>query len=241
MKIAVFGGVGRLSKEFVLNAISSSHQISWFLQPNDEPTLTDNPHLKLIRGHTNDLAKYRETIKGTSSVFVSFDPLHVDPKQFVYQQKMIILAMKQESVNRLVLVTAHGSGVSKHQLDWTTWARINLNQIKYLYNGVGSNSSYLCWSVLAQYTAQEQVVVNGRIPQDIIGTASDESSDLNWTIIRPGFLTDDEPTGTYLASDQHVFGGFISCADVVDCAIKALEDDMDIGKQFSIAYSSRVS
>ncbi|KAJ1795709.1 hypothetical protein LPJ75_007385 [Coemansia sp. RSA 2598] len=152
---------------------------------------------------------------------------------------MIVLAMKRESVSRLVLVTSHGSGTSKHQLDWSTWAAINVNQIKYLCGGSGPGGC-VCWSVLAQYTAQEQVVVNGSIPQDIVAPSS-EQSHLEWTIIRPGFLTDDHATGTYLASDQHVFGGSIACADVVDCAIKALEDGMDIGKWFSVAYSARVS
>ncbi|KAJ1646947.1 hypothetical protein J3B02_004968 [Coemansia erecta] len=239
MKIAVFGGTGRLAKEFVLSAISSSHELSWFLQINDEPDLADNQYLRIIRGATSDISKYQETVRGTSSVFVSFDPQHTDPRQFVYQQKMIILAMKRESVDRLVLVTSHGSGQSKHQLDWSTWAQINLNQIKYLLNGIASANN-ICWSILAQYTAQEQVVVNGSIPQDIV-VPSNEQSHLEWTIIRPGFLTDQMATGTYLASDQHVFGGFIACADVVDCAIKALEDHMDIGKYFSVAYSSRVS
>ncbi|KAJ1795548.1 hypothetical protein LPJ75_007419, partial [Coemansia sp. RSA 2598] len=97
MRIAVFGGIGRLAKEFVLSAVSSSHEIAWFLQPGDEPGLTDNQHLRVVRGATNDISKYQETVSGAASVFVSFDPLHTDPRQFVYQQKMIVLAMKRES------------------------------------------------------------------------------------------------------------------------------------------------
>ncbi|KAJ1885669.1 hypothetical protein LPJ66_010005 [Kickxella alabastrina] len=249
MIIAVFGGLGTVCKEFLLQALAHEHTLHWFLQETDSfPDLPALPILKIICGSPNNILHYQEAIQGTDAVLVAFDPHHTEPTHWVYEQKMVQQAMRRENVRRLIVVTCHGSGDSRRQMDWTTWMHMNLNQIKYLTGALDR-----CWSILAQYTAQEHVVMRGEIPADVLGgsahgqeeqegrEAQEEQGTLEWTILRPGLFVEGIATGTYLASSEDVFGGYVSPADVANCALKALEDDMDKGKCFSVAYSSRVA
>ncbi|KAJ1787901.1 hypothetical protein LPJ59_005647 [Coemansia sp. RSA 2399] len=228
MRFAVFGGLAPVPSEFVVQAMEAGHTVTWFIGANDtlpDPSLeTDyNSVLRIERGAwDNDISRYCEIVRGSDAVFVSLTPEFFGPlESWVPQQKMIQHAMQREAVKRIVLVTMHGAGDSARRMDWTMWARLNTNQV--FYSLAGSLSP--CWSLAALYSAQEQVV----------------SDDLDWTILRPTQLTDGPATCTYLASAKDVFGGYISAADVVDCALKAMVDNMDIKTAFSIAYSSRVA
>ncbi len=66
--------------------------------------------------------------------------------------------------------------------------------------------------------------------------AADEfvrGSGLDWTVIRPGSLTDDPPTGKVTAA-EHVDRAQIPRADVAAVVHAALRDDSTIGKQFEV-------
>ena len=58
-------------------------------------------------------------------------------------------------------------------------------------------------------------------------------SDLDWTIVRPGRLTDDPATGLVQVGDS-VPGGGIPRADVAAVIAAVLEEDSTIGKQFEL-------
>lgn len=67
-------------------------------------------------------------------------------------------------------------------------------------------------------------------------SAADEAvraSSLAWTIVRPGRLTDDEPTGRITAADK-VERGSIARADVAAVLVAALADDSTIGATFEV-------
>ena len=59
------------------------------------------------------------------------------------------------------------------------------------------------------------------------------ASDLNWTIVRPGRLTDDSPTGT-VALGPDIDRGDITRADVAAVLAGVLIDDSTIGQQFNV-------
>ncbi len=66
--------------------------------------------------------------------------------------------------------------------------------------------------------------------------AADEfvrGTELDWTVIRPGSLTDDPPTGKVTAA-EHVDRAQIPRADVAAVVHAALRDDSTIGKQFEV-------
>ncbi|MDQ8042969.1 MAG: SDR family oxidoreductase [Solirubrobacteraceae bacterium] len=59
------------------------------------------------------------------------------------------------------------------------------------------------------------------------------SSGLDYTIVRPGRLTDDEPTGRVRAA-RHVDRGDIARADVAAVLVAVLDDDRSIGRTFEV-------
>ena len=58
------------------------------------------------------------------------------------------------------------------------------------------------------------------------------ASGLDWTIVRPGILTNNVPTGRYriLTDTRSWHGGFVSRADVADFLVRQISDDRYIGK-----------
>ena len=63
------------------------------------------------------------------------------------------------------------------------------------------------------------------------------ASGLDWTIVRPGGLTDDEPTGLVTVGET-VPRGSISRVDVAAVIAELLEDQLAIGRQFEVIAGS---
>ena len=63
------------------------------------------------------------------------------------------------------------------------------------------------------------------------------ASSLDWTIVRPGGLTDDDPTGLVTVGET-VPRGSISRVDVAAVVAELLEDQLAIGRQFEVIGGS---
>lgn len=74
-----------------------------------------------------------------------------------------------------------------------------------------------------------QVYLRAKSEADAAVRAHD---DLGWTILRPGGLTDDEPTGSVTVGDT--VEGTISRADVAHLIAHVLESGAGIGQQFEV-------
>ena len=59
-------------------------------------------------------------------------------------------------------------------------------------------------------------------------------SGLDYTIIRPGLLQDEAPTGNTLLTTQRDINGFINRADVAQVIVQVLEDPTTIGKAYTL-------
>ncbi|RCK71174.1 NAD-dependent epimerase/dehydratase family protein [Desertihabitans brevis] len=59
------------------------------------------------------------------------------------------------------------------------------------------------------------------------------ASSLDWTVVRPGQLTDDEPTGR-VDLREHVERGAVPRADVAAVVAACLADDRSVGAQFEL-------
>ena len=60
-----------------------------------------------------------------------------------------------------------------------------------------------------------------------------KGSGLDWTIIRPGGLSSEPPTGTAVLSEDPMSHGMIRRGDVARLVVKCLDDDGTIGKTYS--------
>ena len=110
----------------------------------------------------------------------------------------IIAAMQQANVRRLISQSTLGAGDSRSNLN-AYW--------KYLMFGLLLRRAY------ADHNRQEAFI---------------RQSDLDWTIVRPGALTDDDRTGTYrhgFAPTDRTITLEISTADVAEFMLKQMTDD----------------
>ena len=57
---------------------------------------------------------------------------------------------------------------------------------------------------------------------------------LDWTILRPGLLQDEPPTGNYLLTERTDIAGSINRSDVALVILQLLDDDRTIGKAYSV-------
>ncbi|MCS5719352.1 SDR family oxidoreductase [Herbiconiux sp. CPCC 205763] len=60
------------------------------------------------------------------------------------------------------------------------------------------------------------------------------ASDLHWTILEPGWLTDDPPTGRIRLGDRDLPMGAVPRADVAATMIAVLDDDRSVGRQWQL-------
>lgn len=68
----------------------------------------------------------------------------------------------------------------------------------------------------------------------IVGEDHLMASGLEWTIVRPGLLTDDPPTGNTLVTERVDVAGSVSRSDVAQVILALLADTAAIGKAYSV-------
>ena len=110
-------------------------------------------------------------------------------------QPLITESAEKSGCKRMVVVTSLGVGDSYQDLTWFTWAFVNT----------------VISGPIADKNIQESHVM--------------KSAKLDWTIVRPGGLTNGDMTGKYRVAERGLGGGLVSRADVAhfilnECLLK---------------------
>ena len=158
-------------------------------------------NLIVIAGNVLDTAKVTETIQGVDAVVCSLGSSSDNPKDIVSQGT-------QNIVNAMLhahvprLIVISSLGVGDSK-----------KQIPFTFKLIAST---FLRGVMADKERQEAIV---------------KGSDLDWTIVRPGGLTDGPKTGGYtFGLDPKIKANQISRADVADFILKQLTDDTFVHK-----------
>lgn len=209
MSIGVFGATGLLGREVSFQALQKGQTVralcrdpSKLLKPlgscgSEEPLESEN------------LFKYKGTVTSLEDVEKVFEAGDIDSVVIALGGKTkdvgktmladgtlnVIQAMKKHDVKRIAVVTSIGAGDSKDQAPFF---------FKILMGTVMS-------SIFADKNNQEKLFFDGG-----------PGSDLEWTIVRPGGLTVEPPTGVVnvIAGEA----GSIPRADVADFCLGAVSD-----------------
>ena len=168
----------------------------------------DDPRLEKIRGDALDRAAILQALDGASAVIqvlgVPITPMTVlnGTKLFSGATRVLVEAMRIAGVRRLIAVTGLGTGDSRGTTGFLH-ARVLFPLI--------------LQRIYDDKSAQEEII---------------RSSGLDWTVVRPGILTDGPATGRYrvLTDAKSWRGGFISRRDVADFLIRQIPDDANIGR-----------
>lgn len=204
--LLVIGASRGIGLETVRAGLKAGHRVRAFARSAASIDITDERLQKV----TGDALNGQETRRALDGIDAAIQTIGVNSVQdlifgstlFSRATRVLVDAMEDAGVKRLIAVTGAGAGDSR--------GRINP-----LYD-------HLLFPILLQ-----RVYADKDIAEDII-----RASGLDWTIIRPGLLTNGAYTGRYklLPDPKDWRAGFISRADVADCLIAQVSDTSMIGK-----------
>jgi putative NADH-flavin reductase len=209
MKIAIIGASRGIGAELLKASIEGNHEVTALVR---DPTKLNTiiPGLKVIKGNILDPSSVNAAITGqdASCVCIGIPPTRKPVDVFSLGTQNVLNAIDKGSNQKFILVTGIGAGDSKGHGGFF-YDRI--------INPLLLGNSY------ADKDRAESIV---------------KASNLEWLIVRPGFLTNGLRTGKYRVIDNlsGVTAGKISRADVADFILKQLASPTYFGKTPLVTY-----
>jgi putative NADH-flavin reductase len=209
MKLVIFGATGTVGRQVVAQALEQGHTVTAFAR-NLAKLDIQHPQLGFAQGDVMDASAVEQVIRGQDAV-VCVLGAGKQLKSTIRSEgtRQIIQAMEKVGMRRLICLSTLGTGDSWGNLDFY-W--------KYVMFG------FILRQVFADHERQEALVRN---------------SNLDWTIVRPGALTDGPLTGQYRhsfpSSDRNI-ALQVSRADVADFILKQLSDQSSLHQTPSLSY-----
>ncbi|HEY8127820.1 MAG TPA: SDR family oxidoreductase [Hyphomicrobium sp.] len=204
--ILVIGASRGIGLETVKSALAAGHDVRAFARSAPTIAITD-PKLTKITGNACVRGEVAAAVQGVDAVIHavgvgSASDLIFGTTLFSDSTRILVDAMQAANVRRLMMVTGAGAGNSR-------------GRITFLYDN-------LIFPLVLQ-----RVYNDKDLAEDIV-----MKSNLDWTIVRPGGLTNRPATGHYkvLTEMKDWRGGFISRADVANFLVKHLDDTTLFGK-----------
>jgi len=205
--ILIIGASRGIGLEAVKAALTAGYSVRALARSAHSIAINDS-RLEKIRGDAVDRAAIVQALDGTSAAIqvlgVPITPTTVlkGTKLFSGASRVLVEAMRLAGVRRLIAVTGLEAGDSRGTAGFLH-ARVLFPLI--------------LQRIYDDKSAQEEII---------------RSSGLNWTVVRPGILTDGPATGRYrvLTDTKTWQGGFISRRDVADFLVRQITDDANIGR-----------
>lgn len=207
-KIIVFGATGATGKELVNQALENNFEVTAFVRTPSKMKI-QNPNLKVIKGDVLNFEQVASAIENQDIVFCNLGMPASDKSTLRADgTSNIVKAMKEKNVNRFICQTSLGFGDSKEVLPW---------HMKYII------VPFILKNAFKDHALQEKVV---------------EESGLEWTIVRPGNMTNGKLTGDY----KHGFEPTekiklkISRNDVSHFMLNQINNNQYLHKKVGISY-----
>jgi putative NADH-flavin reductase len=200
MKLAVFGATGGTGRQIVRQALNAGHSVTALVRDPARAGI-EHANLTLVQGNVLNPADVTPVVAGADAVIVSLGNTADNPEMVVSRGTgVVIQAMQEQGVRRIIVVSSIGVGESKDQVPFV---------FKMLMGTVLKKA-------MEDKEAQEILV---------------KATDLEWTIVRPGGLTDGPATGNYRAgTDPAIKAGQVARADVAAFVLRQLEDSQYLRK-----------
>jgi putative NADH-flavin reductase len=200
-KLLIIGASRGIGLETVKVALRDGHRVR-ALARSAASIPIENADLEKLSGNALDNDTVKNALEGvdvviqTLGVDMSLRAIIKPTTLFSRSTRILVDAMKAAGVNRLVAVTGLGAGDSR-------------GHGGLLYDG-------LVFPLLLKRVYDDKDVQEWII----------RSSELDWTIVRPGLLTNGPATGRYrvLTKPQEWRVGLISRADVADFLVRQVDD-----------------
>lgn len=201
--IVVIGGSRGVGLEVVREGLAAGINVRALARSAHQIPI-DHPQLEKISASALDSAAVCSAIKNVDAVIsvLGVPPGFEETRIFSQSAKVLVGAMEQSGVKRLIAVTGIGVGNS---------------------NGVGGK----LFTGLFQPVFLQKIHEDKNREEEIIMASS-----LDWTIVRPGFLTRWRKTGKYqaLVDPRDWRGGFITRGDVASFLMDIAQKDVFVGQ-----------
>ena len=165
MKIVVFGASGKTGSLLVDEALTSGHYVVAYVR-KPESVKSDHPNLKVVAGYLNEKDKLKSVISGSDVCISTLGgaSLTKHSREIIEGIDNIVTIMEEEKVKRFIYLSSVGAGDSRKYMP---------QPFRFLIADV------MLHVPLADHNTNESHITK---------------SQLNWTIVRPGGLTNGAKT-----------------------------------------------
>ena len=196
LRILVIGGTSGVGLETVKLALNRGHQVTAMSRHPERLTLVHD-RLAIVKGDVLDAASVEAAMTGHDVIVftIGIGPTRKPVTVFSQGASNILEAMRKLGVPQLIAVTGIGAGDSRGH---GTFMYDNFVQ------------PFLLKTMYEDKDRSEALI---------------RDSDVNWTIVRPGFLNDDASESKYrvITDMSDITAGDISRADVAHYIVAVLE------------------
>ncbi len=210
MKLAIIGGTGKTGKELLKQGLEAGHHITALVR-NPKKVKIKHPNLKVVQGNVLNTADLVGVFKGKDAVLSALGHKRfLGPSHILSKgTENILQAMKTDKVSRFICITSMG---------------INDNRFKL---GLYYTLFVIPFIVLFYFrdkAKQERLIME---------------SDLNWTVVRPGQMTNGKKRTRYRVGEKlgsYILTLMISRADVAHFMLEQLTTAAYSKKAVCIVY-----
>ena len=210
MKLLIIGGTGKTGRELIKQGLARGHEITALVRKPDKIVFT-HKNLTLIKGNVLNPESLEKVMSGKEAVLSA-----LGHKKFIIKTTIlsrgtqnIIAAMKANKVKRFICITSLGINDSKYKLG-IYYTLFTIPVILYFY--------------FRDKSRQEKLIMK---------------SDLDWTIVRPGQLTNGRMRAIYkpsLNAGHSILTKMISRADVAHFILDTLDRNDYLKKAVGLTY-----
>lgn len=210
MKLLIIGGTGGTGNEIIKQALELGHSVTALIR-NPKNLKIEHPNLRIIEGNVLDYDKIKMAVSGQDAVISALGHKRFFIKTNILSEgtKNIIQAMELLNVKRFICITSLGINDSRFKLG-LYYTLFVIPIIIFFY--------------FLDKSKQEKLI---------------QSSQLDWTIVRPGQLTNGKKRGKYkhgLKVGNYILTKMISRADVAHFILSQLNDKTYVRQTPGITY-----
>jgi putative NADH-flavin reductase len=209
MNILIVGATRGIGRQLLEQALTSGHTVTALVR-NLQRLATQHKRLRIIKGDILDSNSVALAMAGQEAVCCTIGVKAPWPRVTVFSEgtKNLLQAMKLTGVKRLICVTGIGAGDSR-------------GHGGFLYDCVFY--PFMLRPIYADKDRQESLI---------------KASEVDWTIVRPGFLTNGPLTKNYrmLTDLTGVTAGRISRADIAHFILNEIESKQYLRQTPLVTY-----
>ena len=210
MKLLIIGGTGKTGRELIKQGIDQGHCVTAIAR-KPKKIKYSHPNLKVLQGDVLIPESFENAFRGQDVVLSALGHKRFFIKTTILSvgTKNIIKAMNKNEVKRFLCITSLGINDSRFKLG-IYYTLFTIPLILFFY--------------FLDKSKQEKLIMN---------------SDLDWTIVRPGQLTNGKKRTIYKQGTKvgnYILTKMISRADVAHFILNQLETSNYLHKAVGITY-----